>query len=124
MIAAAAQNNSRIKRKDNRMKNFLTMNPVWIREPKQVSVTEDKVEVITEPGTDLWQRTYYGFQNDNAPVLQARTGERYFSFVVRILQIAVGRAAHLVQHSLLQHMSVFQTGILGQYMSHLRHGPQ
>ncbi len=83
VIAAAAQNNSRIKRKDNRMKNFLTMNPVWIREPKQVSVTEDKVEVITEPGTDLWQRTYYGFQNDNAPVLQARTGERYFSFVVR-----------------------------------------
>src|SRR5699024_4611711 len=27
--------------------------------------------------------TYYGFQNDNAPVLQVKTAEKYFSFVVR-----------------------------------------
>ncbi|MDE6167380.1 MAG: DUF1349 domain-containing protein [Acetatifactor sp.] len=25
--------------------------------------------VRTEPGTDLWQRTYYHFRNDNAPIL-------------------------------------------------------
>ena len=25
--------------------------------------------IETEPGTDLWQRTYYGFQNENAPGL-------------------------------------------------------
>ncbi|MCI9384400.1 MAG: DUF1349 domain-containing protein, partial [Lachnospiraceae bacterium] len=36
-----------------------------------------------EPGTDLWQRTYYGFQNDNAPLLQLTTAEAYFSFVVK-----------------------------------------
>lgn len=65
------------------MGNFLTMNPVWIREPKQVNITGSRVEMITEPGTDLWQRTYYGFQNDNAPVLQVKTQEKYFSFVVR-----------------------------------------
>lgn len=59
------------------------MNPVWIREPKQVNITGSRVEMITEPGTDLWQRTYYGFQNDNAPVLQVKTQEKYFSFVVR-----------------------------------------
>ena len=37
----------------------------WIREPKQYEVTEDRVEIITEPHTDLWQRTYYHFRNDN-----------------------------------------------------------
>ena len=55
----------------------------WIREPKQYEVTEDKVEIITEPHTDLWQRTYYHFRNDNAPVLQLETEEQFFSFVVR-----------------------------------------
>lgn len=55
----------------------------WIREPKQYEVTEDKVEIITEPHTDLWQRTYYHFRNDNAPVLQLETGEKFFSFVVK-----------------------------------------
>ncbi len=55
----------------------------WIREPKQYEVTEDRVEIITEPHTDLWQRTYYHFRNDNAPVLQFETGEQFFSFTVK-----------------------------------------
>ena len=55
----------------------------WIREPKQYEVTEDRVEIITEPHTDLWQRTCYHFRNDNAPVLQLETGEQFFSFVVK-----------------------------------------
>ncbi len=65
------------------MAKFLTMNPEWVREPEKAVITEDGVEIMTEPGTDLWQRTYYGFRNDNAPILQARTSERYLSFVVR-----------------------------------------
>ena len=56
---------------------------VWTREPAAWKVSEDAVEVTTRPRTDLWQRTYYHFRNDNAPVLQARTEERYFSFMVR-----------------------------------------
>lgn len=40
-----------------------------IREPQEYSISKDKIKIVTEPGTDLWQRTYYGFQNDNAPVL-------------------------------------------------------
>ena len=52
----------------------------WTREPKQYSISEDKIEIITNPHTDLWQRTYYHFRNDNAPVLQMKTAERYFSF--------------------------------------------
>ncbi|NBJ93787.1 DUF1349 domain-containing protein [Parablautia muri] len=63
--------------------NFNTTDLTWTREPKTFSVSEDKITIQTEPGTDLWQRTYYGFQNDNAPVLQMWTEEKYFSFVVK-----------------------------------------
>ena len=55
----------------------------WLREPRQYNITPDKVEIITEPHTDLWQRTYYHFQNDNAPVLQTSTDAEYFSFLVK-----------------------------------------
>lgn len=55
----------------------------WIRQPEKFSVVRDGVSIVTEPHTDLWQRTYYGFCNDNAPVFQMRTGEKYFSFSVR-----------------------------------------
>ena len=55
----------------------------WTREPKSYSISSDKVEIITEPHTDLWQRTYYHFRNDNAPALQISTGEKYFSFIVK-----------------------------------------
>ncbi len=55
----------------------------WIRQPENFLITDNKIEIITLPNTDLWQRTYYGFQNDNAPVLQLATNEKYFSFVVK-----------------------------------------
>ena len=60
-----------------------TQNMKWTRGPKQYTITEEKIEIITEPRTDLWQRTYYHFRNDNAPVLQMETEERFFSFVVK-----------------------------------------
>lgn len=62
---------------------FISLNPEWIRKPAQVTMDDDRIEVITESGTDLWQRTYYGFTNDNAPVLQVKTDDRYFSFIVK-----------------------------------------
>lgn len=55
----------------------------WTRAPKQYTIDDNKVEIITEPFTDLWQRTYYHFRNDNAPVLQLETDEKYFSFIVK-----------------------------------------
>lgn len=39
--------------------------------------------IVTKPFTDLWQRTYYHFRNDNAPMELAKTSEKYFSFVVK-----------------------------------------
>ena len=55
----------------------------WTRKPADFSITEDKIEIITKAHTDLWQRTYYHFRNDNAPVLQIKTSEKYFSFIVK-----------------------------------------
>ena len=62
---------------------MITDNMKWIREPKQYTLLPDRVEIVTMPHTDLWQRTYYHFRNDNAPVLQLETAEKYFSFVVK-----------------------------------------
>lgn len=55
----------------------------WIREPRNYSINQEGVEMVTAPHTDLWQRTYYHFRNDNAPVLQMETEEKFFSFVVK-----------------------------------------
>lgn len=55
----------------------------WTRRPESCIIENDTIEVVTAPGTDLWQRTYYHFQNDNAPVFQMETDEKFFSFVVK-----------------------------------------
>lgn len=55
----------------------------WTREPLSWEMNDDTIRITTKPHTDLWQRTYYHFRNDNAPVLQMTTDEHYFSFVVR-----------------------------------------
>ena len=55
----------------------------WTREPEHFMISGNQVEIITKPHTDLWQRTYYHFRNDNAPVFQMETEERFFSFLVK-----------------------------------------
>ena len=55
----------------------------WTRKPKNYSIEDDRIEIITNAHTDLWQRTYYNFRNDNAPVLQITTDEKFFSFTVK-----------------------------------------
>lgn len=55
----------------------------WTRPPREYRLDADRVEITTEPHTDLWQRTYYHFRNDNAPILQMETGEKFFSFTVK-----------------------------------------
>ena len=55
----------------------------WTRQPESCVIKGDTIEVVTKPGTDLWQRTYYLFRNDNAPVFQMETEEKFFSFVVK-----------------------------------------
>ncbi|MBQ8623880.1 MAG: DUF1349 domain-containing protein [Oscillospiraceae bacterium] len=55
----------------------------WTRKPQNFTISNEKITITTAPGTDLWQRTYYHFRNDNAPVLQMTTDEKFFSFVVK-----------------------------------------
>ena len=55
----------------------------WTRDPASFAIKGDTLSVTTAPHTDLWQRTYYHFRNDNAPVFQMQTEEQYFSFVVK-----------------------------------------
>lgn len=63
------------------MSDFTTFE--WTRAPQIYSVSKDKVVIETQPATDLWQRTYYLFRNDNAPLLQMKTEEEFFSFTVK-----------------------------------------
>lgn len=62
---------------------FEFKNPEWTRLPESYVIGQDSIKIVTAPRTDLWQRTYYHFRNDNAPVLQVRTKEKFFSFVVK-----------------------------------------
>ena len=66
--------------KDMLLKGY---NSTWIYEPKEYHLSDEKLMIKTEPKTDFWQRTYYGFQNDNAPALLIHTSEKYFSFSVK-----------------------------------------
>lgn len=52
----------------------------WMNPPKRSVVEKNQLIIETEPGTDLWQRTYYGFQNNNAPAfLQEVEGDFTFT---------------------------------------------
>lgn len=56
----------------------------WFYEPKESTVTEDSVTIITEPGTDYWQRTYYGFRNDNGHIFYQPVEDTYFTFSFKV----------------------------------------
>ena len=42
--------------------NFEISKLKWTREPLDYTISEGKIEIITKPHTDLWQRTYYHFR--------------------------------------------------------------
>jgi regulation of enolase protein 1 (concanavalin A-like superfamily) len=49
--------------------NLDTANARWFRPPGKAEVEQNSVTLITEPQTDFWQGTYYGFRVANAPAL-------------------------------------------------------
>ena len=61
------------------------------RAPENYTIGDDVIEITTQPHTDLWQRTYYHFCNDNAPLFQFRTSEKFFSFTVKTKSAGVKR---------------------------------
>lgn len=54
----------------------------WINPPAQFEIHEESVKITTDPNTDFWQRSYYGFRNDNAPALLLESNIN-FSFTVQ-----------------------------------------
>lgn len=66
------------------MKAFEEQALGWIHPPKHSQVTPGKIVIETDPGTDFWQRTYYGFRNDNAHgLLCAVEGDFSFTAMTR-----------------------------------------
>lgn len=54
----------------------------WMNQPSHFVVEKNRLIIETESETDLWQRTYYGFQKYNAPAfVQEVAGD--FTFVVK-----------------------------------------
>ncbi len=49
----------------------------WINKPRDFHVTREAVEITTGPDTDFWQRTYYGFRNDNGPALLVASADNF-----------------------------------------------
>lgn len=54
----------------------------WLNQPKLSKITNQSVNMTTEPDTDFWQRSYYGFRHDNAPALLLES-EINFSFTAK-----------------------------------------
>lgn len=55
----------------------------WLNQPGQFRIGDDTVKIVTEPMTDFWQRTYYGFRHDNAHAFLALVSRKEFSFTVK-----------------------------------------
>ncbi|HEX7555244.1 MAG TPA: DUF1349 domain-containing protein [Leptolinea sp.] len=55
----------------------------WLNKPADFKINDDSLTITTGPVTDFWQRTYYGFQHDNAPAFLLSVGETEFSFSVK-----------------------------------------
>ena len=55
----------------------------WINPPHKFAISDDVVEITTNPNTDFWQRSYYGFRNANAPALLVESDEN-FTFTVKV----------------------------------------
>ena len=65
------------------MQNKLNLNDFnWLNPPGEFSLSDDRLTIVTDPETDFWQRTYYGFRNDNAPAF-IREFEGDFTFSVK-----------------------------------------
>ncbi|MCA1759206.1 MAG: DUF1349 domain-containing protein, partial [Bacteroidales bacterium] len=65
------------------------MNPeqfYWINPPKKFTLDNGILKIQTEPETDFWQRTHYGFSKANAPAFLTKfDGDFTFSVKTRFL---------------------------------------
>ena len=55
----------------------------WINPPQEFVVGPSEITLQTEPGTDFWKKTFFGFQYDNAHALVLNRSDN-FTFSVSI----------------------------------------
>ena len=51
------------------MEKFNINHLKWINKPNNYKIKENEIMIKANCKTDFWQRTHYGFQNDNAHAL-------------------------------------------------------
>lgn len=68
--------------KDDFSKSQLSADYFWLNEPEQYQAGNG-LEIWTKPETDFWQRTHYGFRNDNGHCL-LRKVEGDFCLTTRV----------------------------------------
>jgi regulation of enolase protein 1 (concanavalin A-like superfamily) len=56
----------------------------WLNPPTDFQIKDDALTIRTDPETDFWQRTYYGFRNDNAHAFLMPVPEKTFSFSIKV----------------------------------------
>ena len=54
-----------------------------LNKPDKFIIKDNSVVITTKPKTDFWQRSYYGFQNDNAPSLLVKNADN-FTFTAKV----------------------------------------
>jgi hypothetical protein len=54
-----------------------------MNKPGKFEIKNNSLIIVTDPETDFWQRTYYGFRNENAPAYLTEIKED-FTFAVKV----------------------------------------
>lgn len=55
----------------------------WLNPPQTYQISDSEVAFTTQPGTDFWQRTHYGFRNDNGHLFAFLTARKVFTYWIR-----------------------------------------
>ena len=58
------EKNRKAEEEGREMVSFEPEKLAWVNEPAEYVIGGSEIRIRTEPGTDLWQRTYYHFRND------------------------------------------------------------
>ena len=55
----------------------------WFCQPARFELVDNTLTIYTDPVTDYWQRTYYGFRHNNAHAFVTPIAKNEFSFTVK-----------------------------------------
>ncbi|MCP9333758.1 DUF1349 domain-containing protein [Lentilactobacillus hilgardii] len=55
----------------------------WLNKPGKFNEDEQSLIIKTQKGTDMWQRTHYGFSKNNAPMYLTKSSQKDFIYEVK-----------------------------------------